>query len=635
MALRESQAALEGAEERSRLALDAARLGTFDYDVRTGALHWDARTRELFGAGPSFEPTYAAFLAGVHPDDRPAIAAILGAGASRDDRTRYEVEFRYVGHDTGDVRWLRAYGRIAYDGEAPVRVIGTVQDVTEHRAAADRLRAFADSMPQLAWVAAADGRNEFTNRRWTEYTGMPNTGAERSWLGHVHPDDLGRVLAEWRVASASGRPYEVEYRLRRHDGAWRWFLARGIPQRDARGAVTHWFGTCTDVDEAKRLEQALRANEQSLREADRRKDEFLATLAHELRNPLAPIRSAAKILGSPRLGERELAWSRDVIARQVQHMARLLDDLLDISRITRGRLELRRGRIGLAGIVEAAVETARPLLDARRHALHVSLPEPPPDLDADPVRLAQVLANLLTNAAKYTDPGGHVELRATVVAGEVRIAVRDDGIGIAPEALGRVFEMFSQVTAALDRSEGGLGIGLALVRGLVELHGGRVEARSEGLGRGSEFVVVLPLPPAMPAAPDTTAGAGVAARPATRRVLVADDNQDAAESLRLLLELAGHEVRVAHDGPGALEAAAEFRPDAVLLDIGMPGLNGYEVAARLRAFDWGAAPVLVAITGWGQEHDRRLALDAGFDHHLTKPIDPDLIEPLLAARAAR
>ena len=265
----------------------------------------------------------------------------------------------------------------------------------------------------------------------------------------------------------------------------------------------------------------------------------------------------------------------------------------------------------------------------------MSLPEPPPDLDADPVRLAQVLANLLTNAAKYTDPGGHVELRATVVAGEVRIAVRDDGIGIAPEALGRVFEMFSQVTAALDRSEGGLGIGLALVRGLVELHGGRVEARSEGLGRGSEFVVVLPLPPAMPAAPDTTAGAGVAARPATRRVLVADDNQDAAESLRLLLELAGHEVRVAHDGPGALEAAAEFRPDAVLLDIGMPGLNGYEVAARLRAFDWGAAPVLVAITGWGQEHDRRLALDAGFDHHLTKPIDPDLIAPLLAARAAR
>jgi PAS domain S-box-containing protein len=630
LALRESQAALEAAEERSRLALDAARLGTFDYDLRTGSLHWDARTRELFGAGPSFVPTYESFVAGVHPADRGAIQAVLDESADREERSRYEAEFRYVGHDTGIVRWVRAYGRIAFDGDVPVRVIGTVQDVTDQREAAERMRAFADSMPQLAWVAGADGRNQFSNRRWAEYTGVTLHGTEHSWLGYVHPDDLGRVLEAWRIASASGQPYEVEYRLRRHDGAWRWFLARGIPQRDAGGAVTHWFGTSTDVDEAKRLEQALRANEHSLREADRRKDEFLATLAHELRNPLAPIRSAAKILGSPRLGERELAWSRDVIARQVQHMARLLDDLLDISRITRGRLELRRGRVGLSGIVDAAVETARPLLDARRHTLHVALPDPPPDLDADPVRLAQVLANLLTNAAKYTDPGGRIELHAGVAGDEVQVAVRDDGIGLAPEQLGRVFEMFSQVTTALDRSEGGLGIGLALVRGLVELHGGRVEARSDGPGRGSEFVVVLPRPAVLADAPGAAASSGPKPARRGRRVLVADDNRDAAESLRLLLGLAGHEVRVAHDGPDALAAAAEFRPDTVLLDIGMPGLNGYEVAARLRALEWGRALVLVAITGWGQEQDKRLALDAGFDHHLTKPIDPDRIEALLS-----
>jgi two-component system CheB/CheR fusion protein len=635
LALRESQAALEAAEERSRLALDAARLGTFDYDLRTGSLHWDARTRELFGAGPSFVPTYESFVAGVHRADRAAIQAVLDDSARREDRGRYEAEFRYVGHDTGVVRRVRAYGRIAFEGDAPVRVIGTVQDVTEQRDAAERLRAFADSMPQLAWVAGADGRNEFTNRRWAEYTGAAHLGPERSWLGHVHPDDLGRVLDAWRAASASGQSYEVEYRLRRHDGAWRWFLARGIPQRDAGGAVTHWFGTSTDVDEAKRLEQALRANEHGLREADRRKDEFLATLAHELRNPLAPIRSAAKILGSPRLGERELAWSRDVIARQVQHMARLLDDLLDISRITRGRLELRRGRVGLAGIVDAAVETARPLLDARRHTLHVALPDPPPDLDADPVRLAQVLANLLTNAAKYTDPGGRIELHAQVAGGAVQVAVRDDGIGLAPEQIGRVFDMFSQVTTALDRSEGGLGIGLALVRGLVELHGGRVEARSDGPGRGSEFLVVLPLPAVREDPPRPAENPLPVAAERLRRVLVADDNRDAAESLRLLLGLAGHEVRVAHDGPTALEIAAEFRPDTVLLDIGMPGLNGYEVATRLRALEWGGAPVLVAITGWGQEQDRRLALEAGFDHHLTKPIDPDRIEALLAGDARR
>jgi PAS domain S-box-containing protein len=635
LALRESQAALEAAEERWRLALDAARLGTFDYDVRSDALHWDARTRELLGAGPSFVPTYESFVAGVHPEDRAQLLALLDDAARRDDPTRYESEFRCVGHDTGVVRWIRAYGRIALEDGRPIRVIGTVQDVTAQREAAERLRAFADSMPQLAWVAGADGRNQFTNRRWVEYTGVAPHVGQRAWLGHAHPDDLETVLEAWRVAAATGEPYEVEYRLRRHDGAWRWFLARGVPQRDARGVVTHWFGTSTDVDEAKRLEQQLRANEQALREADRRKDEFLATLAHELRNPLAPIRSAARILGSPRLGERELAWSRDVIARQVQHMARLLDDLLDISRITRGRLELRRGRVGLAGAVDAAVETARPLLDARRHVLHVALPEPAPDLDADPVRLAQVLANLLTNAAKYTDPGGRIELRAHVAAGEVHVAVRDDGIGLTQEALGRVFEMFSQVTSALDRSEGGLGIGLALVRGLVDLHGGRVEARSDGPGRGSEFVVVLPLPP--PVA-DPPRAAGTSERPApvrARRVLVADDNRDAAESLGLLLGLAGHEVRIAQDGPGALEAAAEFRPDTVLLDIGMPGLNGYEVAARLRAFDWGRALVLVALTGWGQEHDRQRALGAGFDHHLTKPIDPERIEALLAADPAR
>jgi two-component system CheB/CheR fusion protein len=518
-----------------------------------------------------------------------------------------------------------------------VRVTGTVQDVTEQRAAAERLRAFADSMPQLAWVSDADGRNEFTNRRWEDYTGLdtgsdPGSDAERvSWLGHVHPEDRDRVVAAWQRAAAARDTYEVEYRLRRRDGAYRWFLARGVPQFDSGGTVTHWFGTCTDVDEIKRLEQALRANEQGLREADRRKDEFLATLAHELRNPLAPIRSAARILASPRLGERELAWSRDVIGRQVQHMARLLDDLLDISRITRGRFELRRGRVGLAAVVDAAVETARPLLDARRHALRVALPERPVVVDADPVRLAQVLANLLTNAAKYTDPGGHVALEATVEGPDLRIAVRDDGIGLASDALARVFEMFSQVTSALDRSEGGLGIGLALVRGLVELHGGRVHAHSAGPGRGSEFVVTLPLPPEPPPARET-APVAVATPAVRRRVVVADDNRDAAESLRLLLELAGHEVRVARDGPGALEVAAEFRPDTLLLDIGMPGLNGYEVARRLRAEPWGRDMVLVAITGWGQEQDKELAKAAGFDHHLTKPVDPERFEALLAGR---
>jgi PAS domain S-box-containing protein len=629
VALQESQTALESAEQRSRLALGAAKLGTFDYDVRTGALHWDARAKELFGVPPDHSPTFQTFTGGIHPADRADAIARFQAAATGEDRTRYEAEFRYVAHDTGHVRWIRSYGRISWDGDEPARVIGIVQDVTERREAADRLRAFADAIPHLAWVSGPDGRNELVNRRWLEYAGGPAASSDGSWLSHLHPDDTERVFQAWRRARQSGTPYEVEYRLRRHDGEYRWFLARGVPQRNRLEQITHWFGTCTDVHAAKQLEQVLRTSEQSLREADRRKDEFLATLAHELRNPLAPIRSAARILASPRLGERELAWSRDVIGRQVQHMARLLDDLLDISRITRGRLELRRGRVGLAGIVDAAVETARPLLDERRHTLVVRLPDAPVELDADPVRLAQVLANLLTNAAKYTDAGGHVELDARVEDRELTIAVRDDGIGLAPESLGRVFEMFSQVASALDRSEGGLGIGLALVRGLVELHGGTIAARSEGAGRGSEFVVRLPLPADEPAAvgpaPET---AQPTATP--RRVLVADDNRDAAESLRLLLGFAGHEVRTAHDGRAALHVAEEFRPDVVLLDIGMPGLNGYEVAAQLRAEPWGRDVLLVAITGWGQEQDRQLALQSGFDRHVTKPVDPDFVEVLLA-----
>ena len=384
-----------------------------------------------------------------------------------------------------------------------------------------------------------------------------------------------------------------------------------------------------------RIEEELRRRAEQLAEMDRRKDEFLATLAHELRNPLAPIRNSLQILrlsgGSGPIAERV----HEMMERQVCHMVRLVDDLLEVSRITRGKIELRKERVELLAVIQSAVETSRPLIEEARHRLAVTLPPEPLALEADPVRLAQVIANLLNNAAKYTEEGGQIWLTARREADEAVVSVRDTGLGIPADMLPRVFDMFAQVDRTLKRSQGGLGIGLTLARTLVEMHGGRLEARSDGPGQGSEFTVRLPLAPV-----DQTAEEGrpqAATRPAVglcpRRVLVVDDSHDAADSLGMMLKFLGADTRVVYDGPSALEAIRSYRPAVVLLDIGMPGMDGHEVARCVRQQPEWKNVALIALTGWGQEEDRRRSRAAGFDHHLVKPVEASALQALLISLA--
>jgi len=418
------------------------------------------------------------------------------------------------------------------------------------------------------------------------------------------------------VAVAEGgqvREFETHARMPGGDG---WLHCIASPMR---GAVAVWFNDITD----------RKRNEQLLREADRRKDEFLATLAHELRNPLAPIRQAAMLSTSPLATEAQKRWSQEVIERQVQHMALLLDDLLDVSRITRGVLPLRKLATELGAVIASAVETARPAIDAMKHRLEIDLPPQQERFEADPLRVAQVVANLLTNAAKYTDRGGHIRVWARRVEREIVIEVSDNGIGIAAESMPDVFRMFSQLHSAGERAAAGLGIGLALSKGLVELHGGSIAVRSEGPGAGSTFTVRLPVGQ-LADEQGQPGSAGTAPAAVPRKVLIADDNRDAADSLAALLRLDGHETRLSFDGDEALEAYEHFEPDVCLLDIGMPRRNGYEVARTIRQMPGGRRPVLIAVTGWGQEADRHLAIEAGFDHHLTKPVDPRRLAKLFA-----
>jgi PAS domain S-box-containing protein len=516
-----------------------------------------------------------------------------------------------------------------------------VRDITERkRVEADRQMfvTLVETSTDFICMSDLDGIPFFVNRAGLLQVGL--TSIEQAKNTPVRefffPEDQHWMMEEFFPQVRTLGYGEVEVRFRNfRTGEARWMAYKVVALTDANGRPTAFATVSQDVTDRRRMEDHLRALAADLSEADRRKNEFLATLAHELRNPLAPISNAVQVLRRHGSVDKDAVEAASgLLQRQVAHLARLVDDLLDMSRITRGRIELRREKVELEAVVRQVVEATRAQYRNMNHELTIAMPDEPVLLDADATRLAQILGNLLTNACKFTDRGGRVSLTVERTDGTVEIRVRDNGIGIAAGDLPKVFDMFTQLDSSLERSRDGLGIGLTLVKNLVEMHGGSITVRSEGRGTGSEFLVSLPTIVEAP----SVDGIGPARSTDTavgRRILIVDDNEDGASSLSMLLKFGGHETFIAHDGREALRLADELRPDVILLDIGLPGMSGYQVCQQIRQEPWGRDIVLVAVTGWGQEDDRIRSREAGFDAHIVKPVDPDLLAKIIAPVASR
>jgi PAS domain S-box-containing protein len=560
------------------------------------------------------------------------------------ERERIRAFMESCGPGWMDIRMTTKDGREVETSWASVRLdderwIGIGIDRTARSRAEDVLRAseqrfarFMQHLPGLAWIKSLEGRYAYVNDAAAAAFGQPKSELYgRSDEEIFLPETAAQFRENDRLAlEAEGGRMTIET-LEQADGTHYSMVSKfPIPGPDGRVA---WIGGMAfDVTEMRRAERALAESEARLRDADRRKDEFLATLAHELRNPMAPIRNAVQVLRLRGSKEPEAEEVLDMMERQVEHMVRLVDDLLEVSRITLGKIELRRQRVELSQVVKSALESSRPALEEAGHRIDVVLPAEPVYLMGDPVRLSQILSNLLHNAGKYTEREGTIALRAHLKDGALVVSVRDNGVGIAPEMLPHVFEMFTQVDRSRGQSRGGLGIGLTLAQSLARMHGGTVEAASEGLGKGSEFRVRLPILEV--GAAEETAARERRARAAPEgglRILVTDDVADSADSMGMLLRLWGHDVSVAYGGEEALEAVERERPDVVLLDIDLPDIPGLEVARRIRSQEPARDLHLVAMTGYGQREDRRRTQEAGFDAHLVKPVDPKELKKLLAS----
>ncbi len=646
-----------------RAALAAGRLGSWQTDFVTRTRQWSPEGMALFGlqltdgrgrVGGDDDEYHRA----LHPDDRHLVDRFH---ALADQQESFTSDYRVL-HPDGRLLWLSGRGQVLTrlpDGRAHL-LVSIVADITDRKLAEEGLRIERERLA-LVLKSGRMGVFDFDLVRgvlwWSEQTyrvfgvdAQQFLPTSRSVAALVHPDDRAEFLRLRQQAITQHLPIAHEFRVLHPDGRLVWIDHHGQTEYGADDTPLRHYGVAMDITARKRAELALL-------EADRRKDDFIAVLAHELRNPLAPIRHALGLLRMPGIDTAQRDWCCEVMERQVAQMTRLLEDLLDVSRMVRRPFKLRRERLDIAHAIDRAVELAQPLLDNAGHQLTLALPVEPVLIDGDMTRLAQVLSNLLVNAAKYTPPGGRIVVLAAQHGALLEINVSDSGIGIAAEHLPHIFEMFSQVNETSDRAHGGLGIGLSLARGLVVMHGGTLRARSAGPGQGSTFTVRLPMPApesavppaAAPAASADTlqarplplsasdAGAGLATSPrpavpgpAPCRVLVADDLCDAAESLAQLLQALGHEVYLAFDGAQALALAERHRPDVALLDLGMPVHDGLETCRRIRAQPWGAAMLLIALTGRGQPQDRQRTREAGFDHHLVKPVDLGLLADLLA-----
>ena len=487
-----------------------------------------------------------------------------------------------------------------------------------------KFRTIANAMPQMVWSTLPDGYHDYFNQQWYDFTGVPVGSADgKGWSDIFHPEDQARAWALWNHSLATGEVYEIQYRLRHHSGQYRWALGRALPVRNAADEIIRWMGTCTDIHDQKEAEDALK------RESER-KDEFLAMLAHELRNPLAPISTAAQMLTITGVSEQRIRQAGDIITRQVRHMTSLVDDLLDLSRITRGLVQIAQEDLDLKLVLNNAVEQALPLIEGRRHALSIYMSPSPAFVKGDKNRLVQVVANMLNNAAKYTPQNGAIELVLDVEDKHARIQVKDNGSGIPAALLPFIFDLFTQGERTPDRTQGGLGLGLSLVKNITALHGGQVKAQSNGVGCGSVFTVMLPLAEGVADVSQTPLQEGAFLMPVIPlSLMIVDDNVDAARSLADLLELDDHRVQVMEDAMSALAAPGKNSVHVFILDIGLPGMNGYELARRLRADPATSEAILIALTGYGQSHDRVLTKNAGFDHHFVKPLDLNLLAGVL------
>ncbi|MEJ8835569.1 hybrid sensor histidine kinase/response regulator [Ramlibacter sp. AN1133] len=632
-----TELALRRSESFYRQTLESLPGMTFT-TTRDGWWDYLSEQWQTYTGIPSSQLLGHSWPSALHPDDRPAMVARFDWALARKEGC--DVECRVRGAD-GTYRWFKVRCQPILDPSGELASwIGTAVDVHELQQAQEALAASEERLrraQRAGGIGVWEWNMETQLAFWTEQTatlmGCRPPSLEQVpdefWRDAIHPEDLARIQQHLCDAYVT-RHFHDEFRTMRADGSVAWLESDAELVGGEDGRPLKLVGSVRDVSERHRAEEALR-------QADRLKDEFLATLAHELRNPLAALRSGLHLLqvtqGSAAPQQEK---THGMMERQLTHLVRLVDDLLDVSRISQGKLAIRRERVDMADVLAQAIETAHELIEARGHRLALDLPPEPLCVTGDATRLAQVAANLLLNAAKYTPDGGDIRATVREADGEVELSVADNGLGIAPEMQARVFDLFVQVGTQWQPGMGGLGIGLALVRRLVELHGGSIRVHSAGEGQGSTFTVRLPAAPlAAGSEPAPVAPAAAASDVRPIRVMVVDDNVDAAEAMSLLLELTGHEVRVAADGQSALKGAREFRPAVTFLDIGLPGMSGYEVARTLKADPELREGILVAVTGWGSDEDKRKCLDAGFDLHLTKPVEPAAMEQVLAAWAGR